>query len=61
MLRSNSFYTETYYAESVIDDTFSDFLIRAKKSTYANSTIEKVKSSDAQTIKNSDTSKLLES
>lgn len=45
MLRSNSFYAETYYAESVIDDTFMDFLIRAKKSTYANSTIEKVKPS----------------
>ena len=45
MLRNNSFYAETYYAESVIDDTFSDFLIRAKKSTYANSTIEKVKPS----------------
>ena len=45
MLRNNSFYSETYYAESVIDDTFSDFLIRAKKSTYANSTIEKVKPS----------------
>ena len=45
MLRSNSFYVETYYAESVINDTFSDFLIRAKKSTYANSTIEKVKPS----------------
>ena len=45
MLRSNSFYAETYYAESVIDDTFMDFLIKAKKSTYANSTIEKVKPS----------------
>ena len=45
MLRNNSFYAETYYAESVIDGTFSDFLIRAKKSTYANSTIEKVKPS----------------
>lgn len=45
MLRNNSFYAETYFAESVIDDTFSDFLIRAKKSTYANSTIEKVKPS----------------
>lgn len=45
MLRSNSFYAETYYAESVIDDVFMDFLIRAKKSTYANSTIEKVKPS----------------
>ena len=45
MLRSNSFYVETYYAESVIDDAFMDFLIRAKKSTYANSTIEKVKPS----------------
>lgn len=45
MLRNNSFYAETYYAESVIDDTFRDFLIRAKKSTYANSTIEKVKPS----------------
>ncbi len=45
MLRNNSFYAETYYAESVIDDTFRNFLIRAKKSTYANSTIEKVKPS----------------
>ena len=45
MLRSNSFYVETYYAESVIDDAFMDFLIRAKKLTYANSTIEKVKPS----------------
>lgn len=45
MLRNNSFYAETYYAESVIDDTFSGFLIRAKKLTYANSTIEKVKPS----------------
>ncbi len=45
MLRSNSFYAETYYVENVIDDTFMDFLIKAKKSTYANSTIEKVKPS----------------
>ncbi len=45
MLRSNSFYAETFYAESVIDNAFMDFLIRAKKATYANSTIEKVKPS----------------
>ena len=42
MLRDNSFYAETYYAGNIIDKTFIDFLIRAKKSTYANSTIEKV-------------------
>lgn len=42
MLRDNSFYAETYYAGNIIDNTFIDFLIRAKKSTYANSTIEKV-------------------
>ncbi len=29
----------------IIDNIFVDFLIRAKKSTYANSTIEKVSSS----------------
>lgn len=29
----------------IIDDTVIDFLIKAKKSTYANSTIEKVKKS----------------
>lgn len=29
----------------IIDDTFIDFLIKAKKSTYANSIIEKVKAS----------------
>lgn len=29
----------------IIDDTFTDFLIKAKKSTYANSTIEKVNAS----------------
>lgn len=45
MLRNNSFYAKNYYAESVIDYTFIDFLIRAKKSTYANSTVEKVKPS----------------
>jgi hypothetical protein len=45
MLRDNSFYAETYYAGNIIDNTFVDFLIRAKKSTYANSTIEKVSSS----------------
>ncbi len=42
MLRDNSFYAETYYAGNIIDNTFIDFLIRAKKSTYANSTIKKV-------------------
>ncbi len=42
MLRDNSFYAETYYAGNIIDNTFIDFLIRAKKSTYANSAIEKV-------------------
>ena len=42
MLRNNSFYAETYYAGNIIDNTFIDFLIRAKKSTYANGTIEKV-------------------
>lgn len=42
MLRDNRFYAETYYAENIIDNTFIDFLIRAKKSTYANGTIEKV-------------------
>lgn len=42
MLRENSFYAETYYAGNIIDNTFIDFLTRAKKSTYANSTIEKV-------------------
>lgn len=42
MLRDNRFYAETYYAGNIIDNTFIDFLIRAKKSTYANSTIEKV-------------------
>ena len=31
--------------ENIINEKFIDFLIRAKKSTYANSTIEKVKSS----------------
>lgn len=45
MLRDNSFYAETYYANNVIDDTFINFLIKAKKSTYANNTIEKVASS----------------
>ena len=40
MLRDNSFYAETYYAGNIIDNTFIDFLIRAKKSTYANSTIK---------------------
>lgn len=45
MLRDNSFYAETYYVGNIIDNTFVDFLIRAKKSTYANSTIEKVSSS----------------
>ncbi len=45
MLRDNSFYADTYYAGNIIDNTFVDFLIRAKKSTYANSTIEKVASS----------------
>ena len=45
MLRENIFYAETYYSGNIIDNTFVDFLIRAKKSTYANSTIEKVLSS----------------
>lgn len=45
MLRDNNFYEETYYLENIIDNTFIDFLIRAKKLTYANSTIEKVVSS----------------
>lgn len=45
MLRNNSFYTESYYKNTIIDNTFIDFLIKAKKSTYANSKIEKVKSS----------------
>lgn len=45
MLRNNEFYADTYYAGNIIDDTFIDFLIKAKKSTYANSTIEKVVSS----------------
>jgi len=45
MLRDNSFYAATYYGGNIIDDTLVDFLIRAKKSTYANSTIEKVLSS----------------
>ena len=31
--------------ENIINDTFIEFLIKAKKSTYANSTIEKAKSS----------------
>ena len=31
--------------ENIINEKFIDFLIKAKKSTYANSTIEKVKSS----------------
>ena len=31
--------------ENIINEKFIDFLIRAKKSTYANSTIEKAKSS----------------
>lgn len=42
MLRDNNFYAETYYAGNIIDNTFIDFLIRAKKSTYANSEMEKV-------------------
>ena len=29
--------------ENIINEKFIDFLIRAKKSTYANSTIEKVR------------------
>ena len=45
MLRDNEFYAENYYAENVIDNTFINFLIRAKKSTYANANIEKVSSS----------------
>lgn len=45
MLRENSFYKETYYAGNVIDDKFINFLIRAKKSTYANGNIQKVLSS----------------
>ena len=45
MLRDNSFYAETYYVGNVLNNTFIDFLIRAKKSTYANNTIEKVISS----------------
>lgn len=45
MLRDNEFYAENYYAGNVIDNTFINFLIRAKKSTYANANIEKVSSS----------------
>lgn len=45
MLRDNNFYTETYYAGNIIDNIFIDFLVKAKKSTYANNTIEKVDSS----------------
>lgn len=42
MLRDNRFYKEIYYAGNIIDNKFIDFLIRAKKSTYANSSMEKV-------------------
>ncbi len=45
MLKDNKFYLETYFKNSIIDSTFINFLIRAKKSTYANSSIEKVESS----------------
>lgn len=45
MLRGNSFYAETYYVGNIIDDAFIKFLIKAKKSTYVNSAIEKDKSS----------------
>lgn len=45
MLRNNSFYAETYYRENMLDNNFKKFLINAKKSTYANSTVEKSNSS----------------
>ena len=40
MLKDNKFYLETYFK-----NTFIDFLIKAKKSTYANGNIKKVESS----------------
>ena len=45
MLRDNEFYAENYYNKNGIGNTFIDFLISAKKGTYANSAVEKVNSS----------------
>lgn len=45
MLRKNEFYAENYYNKYCMDSIFIDFLISAKKGTYANSTVEKVDSS----------------
>ena len=44
MLRENEFYAENYYNKYCMDSIFIDFLISAKKGTYANSTVEKVDS-----------------
>lgn len=45
MLKDNEFYSEIYFEDNIVDDTFIEFLIKAKKSTYANSNIKKVESS----------------
>mgnify|MGYP000010586641 CR=1 FL=1 len=45
MLKDNEFYAKTYFKGNIINDTFIKFLIKAKKSTYANSNIKKVKPS----------------
>jgi len=45
MLKDNKFYSEIYFINNFIDDTFIEFLIKAKKSTYANSNIEKAETS----------------